>query len=195
MGDLSRQGAGGARHQRMGLRRRAGHWVGPALDAFGVVDGGDHSAQGVVDLAGGVGQEVDAATERLVALGVENVEDQTDEKPVGGAVPVIAHSITIRIDQDVGNILRVADLLGAKPDLFERVVAGALALGVGRVESQAARAQLLRPPPRGQGPVLTLDVVDEDRVGPAEQVGQHEPDTLAGAGGCKDENVLGSVVA
>jgi hypothetical protein len=49
--------------------------------------------------------------------------------------------------------------------------------------------------PRGQRPVLALDVVDNGRAGPGEERRHNQPDTLAGAGRSEAQHVLGSVVA
>ena len=72
-----------------------------------------------------------------VGLGVENVQDGADQQRVAGLLPVIAPlKGTLRIDQDVGDVLDVAHLVRSFAHLQERVVAGRP--GVRRIEQQAS---------------------------------------------------------
>ena len=95
-----------------------------------------------------------------------------------------------RIDQDVGDVLDVANLSVAAAHLHQRIVGGARP--VRRVEFQN-RADT-RAARRGQDPVLTLDVMDDERVRPGQQRRDHEPDALAAPGRCKAQHVLRSVM-
>src|SRR3546814_3532718 len=63
------------------------------------------------------------------------------------------------IDQEVGDVLDVADFVRPLPYLQQRVVAGGTR--VGRVEQQAVRE--FAPPAGGQLPVLALDIVNDGR--------------------------------
>ena len=94
------------------------------------------------------------------------------------------------VDEHLGDVLRVADLVVALPDLEQRVVAEALR--VGRVEAHAVAK---RAPPAGRLlPQLALDVVDDGAAGPAQQRRDDVPGTLAGAAGAGDQVVLRAVV-
>src|SRR3546814_10904379 len=77
------------------------------------------------------------------------------------------------IDQDVGDILDVADFVDAAAHFQQRVVARRA--GVGRVEEQAVGEACT--PAGGQFPVLALDVVDHRRSGPAAQRRRSEEHT------------------
>lgn len=87
--------------------------------------GGHHHLEADVDRPVRPGQELAAAGEGLLAFGVEHVEDHADQEGVGCAVPVVADPVAVGIDQDVGDVLCVPDLLVAHADLEERVVPGA----------------------------------------------------------------------
>ena len=73
-----------------------------------------------------IGEEAGDARERLLFLGVENVKDDADQERVAGLFPVIAPlERAFRIDQDVGDVLDVADFVEALADFKQRIVAGA----------------------------------------------------------------------
>jgi hypothetical protein len=80
-----------------------------------------------------------------------------------------------RIDQDVGDILDVAHLVGAAANLEQRIVMRGPCIG--RVEEQAVRETCA--PAGGQLPVLALDVVDDGRAGPAQQRRHDQTHALA----------------
>ena len=72
-----------------------------------------------------IGQEIGDARERLVWLGIEDMQDRADEEAVAGLLPVIAAiERPFRINQDVGDVLDVAHLLVAAPHLQQRIVGG-----------------------------------------------------------------------
>src|SRR5438105_2430728 len=110
-------------------------------------------------------------------------------------VPVIVASGPRRVDQEVGDALRILHVVRPGPNLEEWVVAGARAVGRGRVELQAGAPQLTPAPARGQRPVLALDVVDNHAPRPAQQRGQDEANTLTGSSGSERQNVLRPVMA
>ena len=96
-----------------------------------------HRAQRRLDRAARIGEEVGDAGERLVRLGVEHVQDRADEERVAGLLPVVPPlQRALGIDQDVGDVLDVADLPFAAADLEQRIVGGARR--VGRIEQQHA---------------------------------------------------------
>ena len=172
------------------LARRAGDDGMHA--AFAEVRRGHHRAQRRFDRTARIGEEVGDAGERLVRLGVEHVQDGADQQRVAGLLPVVpALQRALGVDQDVGDVLDVADLPFAAADLQQRIVGGAR--GVGRIEQQHAAE--LGAPSGGQGPVLALDVVDDRRAGPGQQRGNDEADALAGAGRRKAQDVLGTIMA
>jgi hypothetical protein len=151
-----------------------------------------HRAQRRLDRSSRVGEEARDTRQGLVRLGVEHVEDRTDEEGVAGLFPMIAFlQGTFRVDQDVGDVLNIANFPLTATDLEQRIVGGAL--GIGRIEQQdTAEAS---PPSGGQGPVLALDVVDDRRTGPGQQGRDHEADALAAASRRETQHVLGSVMA
>ncbi len=117
-----------------------------------------HRRQRALDRAPRIGEEARNAGERLVLLGVEDVQDGADQQRVAGLLPMVSPlQRALRIDQDVGDVLDVADLAIAAADLEQRVVGGARR--VGRIEQQ--HAPEARPPAGGELPVLALDVVDD----------------------------------
>ena len=84
-----------------------------------------------------IGEEVGDAGERLVRLGVEDMQDGADQQRMAGLLPVIAPlQRAFGIDQDVGDVLDVADFPFAAADLEQRIVGGAR--GIGRIEQQHA---------------------------------------------------------
>ena len=75
--------------------------------------------------ARGIGQEIGDAGERLVGLGVENMEDRADQERVAGLFPMIAaFERAFGIDQDIGDVLDVAHLGVAAADFEQRIVGG-----------------------------------------------------------------------
>jgi hypothetical protein len=77
---------------------------------------------------------------------------------------VTALERALGIDQDVCDVLNVADLPFAASDFEQGIVGGALY--VGRIEHEYAAE--LGAPTRGQRPILTFDVVDDRRAWPSE---------------------------
>ena len=82
---------------------------------------------------------------------------------------------SFRVDQDVGDVLHVADFGRSFAHFKQRVVAGGV--WIGRIEQQAMGE--LRPPSRRELPVLALDVVYDRRRGPGQQRRQDKADALA----------------
>ena len=138
-----------------------------------------------------VGEEPGDAGQRLVALGVQDVQDGAGEQAVGGRLPVVARVLLAGgIDKQIGDVLGVADFVPTFPDFQERIEAQ-------RIEGrglEAPDAAELPAPARGERPVLPFDVVDEDRMRPAEKRRDHQADALARSGGGEAEDVFGAVM-
>src|SRR5262249_54632207 len=73
---------------RMRPRGLSGRRVAPAEAAGRIVDRREHRTERVLDGPTRIGQERQASPERLVALRVQDVEDDPHEEVVGGEVPV-----------------------------------------------------------------------------------------------------------
>ena len=123
----------------------------------------------------GIREEGGDARERLVLLGVEDVQDGADQERVSARLPVVLGLLFAgRVDQDVGDVLGVLDLVQASSDLQQRVEPHRV--GGGRLE--APDVTELAPPSGRQRPVLLLDVVDDDRVRPGKERRDDEPHAL-----------------
>src|SRR3546814_19132568 len=110
---------------------------------------------------------------------------------MAGLLPVIAaFERAFRIYQDVGDVLDVADFVGAAANLEQRVVASRA--GIGRIEEQAVRETLA--PACGQLPVLALDIVDDRRDRPAEPRRPDTAEALAAPGRAEGREVAGARV-
>ena len=151
-----------------------------------------HGAKGRFDRAARVGEEVGDAGERLVGLGVEHMQDGADQERVAGLLPMVPPlQRAFGIDEDVGDVLDVADFPFAAADFQQRIVGGAR--GIGRIEQQHAAEA--RAPAGGQRPVLALDVVDDRRAWPGQQRRHDKADAFAGSGRGETQHMLGAVVA
>ncbi len=141
-----------------------------------------HGAQRCFDRTLWVGQEVGDAGERLVWLGIEDMQDRADEKAVAGLLPMIAAiERPFRIDQDVGDVLDVAHFLVAASHLQQRIVSRGRC--VGRIEFEDAAEP--EPETSRQRPVLSLDVVNDAASGPGQQRRDHQADAFTRSCRCK----------
>ena len=154
--------------------------------------GGHHGAQRRLDRPLRVGEEVGDAGQRLVRLGVEDVQDRADKQRVARLLPVVAAlQRAFGVDQDVGDVLDVADLAIAAAHLQQRIVG--VRVRAGRIELQHPAEA--RAPARRHGPVLALDVVHDGAAGPGEQRRHDEANALAASRGREAQDVLRPVVA
>ncbi len=153
---------------------------------------GHHRLQRRLDRPLRIGQKGGDAGERLIRLGIEDVQDRADQQGVGGLFPMVALvERAFRIDQNVGDVLHVTDFPFAAPHLQQRIIGGRL--GVGRIEQQ--HAAMPGTEAGGELPVLALDVVDDRRARPGQQRGHHQADALAGTGRREAQHMLRAVVA
>ena len=120
--------------------------------------GRHHDAQRLLKRLCRIGEQLGHPRERLALFGIEDMEDDADEQRVARLLPVIAPlQRSFRVDQDVGDVLHVADFGRSFAHFKQRVVAGAVRIG--GIEQEAMGE--LRPPSRRQLPVLALDVVHD----------------------------------
>ena len=173
-------------------RGRGDHGMDLRMIGRAEMVGRHHPAQRVGEGALRIGEEGGDAGERLLFLRIEDMQDGADQQRMAGLLPMAApFQRPFGIDQDVGDVLDVADLVRSLAHLEQRVVAGRARIG--RIEQQAVRE--FRPPAGGQLPVLALDVVNDGRPGPRQQRRDDKPDALARAGRREGHDMLGSVMA
>ncbi len=70
-----------------------------------------------------VGQEIRDAGQRLVGLGIENMQDRAGQERMAGFLPMVpAFQRALGIDQNVGDVLHITYLGVAATDLEQRIV-------------------------------------------------------------------------
>ena len=94
-------------------------------------------------------------------------------------------------DADFLQLVDDFDLI-ASIDVGERVVAACATVGIERVEQEGLLAKVRHPKARCRRPILLLHIEDDNRIRPLEKVRDHDADALAGAGGCFEQDMLGS---
>src|SRR5260364_430314 len=100
------------------------------MDALAEVRRRQHRVKRSLYRARWVRQEVGDPRKGLVGFGVENMQNGTDEQRMAGLLPMIsALECTFGIDQNIGDILGVADLIVAFTNLKQRIVGGARRIG------------------------------------------------------------------
>src|SRR3546814_20474065 len=78
------------------------------------VVGRHHGAERMLEGPAWVGEEACDPGQRLLLLGVEDVQDGADEQAVAGLLPVVPPlQRPFGVDQDVADVLDVADLVGS----------------------------------------------------------------------------------
>src|SRR5262249_22572544 len=146
-----------------------------------------HPAEGMGEGALRVGEEGRYPGQSLLLLGIEDVENGADQQGMAGFLPVRPPlQRTLRINEDVGDVLDVPDLIRTFPDLKQRVVT--CGPWIGRIEEQAMRE--LGAPAGSQLPILTLDVMNDGGAGPGEKRRNDQADALPAPGGCEGHDML-----
>ncbi len=132
------------------------------------------------------------AGQSLVLFRIEDVEDRADQQRVARLFPMVPLvQRPFWVDQDVGDVLDVADLPFAAAHLEQRIVGSGFC--VGRVEEQHAAVPGAEA--GGELPVLALDVVNNRRARPGQQRGHNEANTLAASGGREAQNMFRPIMA
>jgi hypothetical protein len=86
------------------------------------VGGQQHRRERLPLRARGVRENGGDAGERLVRLRVEHVQDRAAEQGVGCGLPMVARLLLAgRVDEDVGDVLRVAHLREPLADFEQRI--------------------------------------------------------------------------
>src|SRR3546814_3497587 len=81
-----------------------------------------HRAQSALEWPRRIGQEVRHPAQALVRLGVQHVQDRSNQQRMRGLLPVTAPlQRTFRVDQQVGDVLHIAYLLRAAAHLQQGV--------------------------------------------------------------------------
>ena len=151
-----------------------------------------HRAQRRLDRTLGIGEEVGDASERFVRLGVEHMQDRSDQQRMAGLLPMVPpFQRALRVDQNIGDVLDVTHLPFAAAHFKQRVVRGALRIR--RIEQQ--HGSETGPPAGSQSPVLAFDVVDDRRSRPGQEGWNDQADALAASGRRETQHMLGTVVA
>ena len=154
--------------------------------------GGQHRPQSAADGAGRIGKKIGNARERLFFLRVKHMENGADEKRVGGLLPVVAPlSCAFRIDENVGNVLHIANFIAAAAHLEERIEPHGLRAY--RIEQQAVGES--RPPAGRQRPVFTFKIVNDGRARPGKERWDDKADALARPRRRHRQNMLRTVMA
>jgi hypothetical protein len=130
--------------------------------------------------------------ERFVRLGVKDVEDRADQQGVTGFLPMVPpFQRSLRVNQNIGDVLDVTHLPFAAANFEQRIVSRRL--GVGRIKQQ--HATVLGAEARRQAPVLTLDVMHDATARPCQQGRHHQADALAGPGRRETQHMFRAIVA
>ena len=94
------------------------------------------------------------------------VKDQARQESVAGFGPVIGKPLAFGINDDVDEVLRVADFVQcAEPYFFKRVECNRSAFGSG-IEANDGISALACPPSGGQVEQLVLHVIQDHAAGP-----------------------------
>ncbi|EXI77995.1 MAG: hypothetical protein AW10_03360 [Candidatus Accumulibacter appositus] len=131
----------------------------------------------------------------LVGGLVERVQDDADQQRLAGFLPVRFQTAAVRVDDQRGEVLHVANLVfGADPDFVQGVPADAAA-GRSGLEAQHLVFRMLPAPAGGQGPELAFQVGDDGALAPRQEGRHHQADPLAGTGRRVAQDMLRTVVA
>ena len=134
----TQKGHGGREYARALILGFIEQFLGRCCDdrmytCFSQMAGGFHAVQCCFDPARRVRQKCSNACECLVFFCVKDMQDSADKKCVARLFPVVTpFKAAFGIDQDVCDILHIADFAFATPDLQKRIECGRS--GIGRVE-------------------------------------------------------------
>ena len=122
---------------RLDERRARDHRMNLGMILGPQVIGRHHPLERCDERAIGIGKEGRYACERLLLFRVEHVQDRPDQKRMAGLFPMVALvERALGIDQDVGDVLDVADFPFSPANLEQGVVG--CRLRIGRIEQQHA---------------------------------------------------------
>ena len=139
-----------------------------------------------------IGEKSRHARQRFVRLGVEYVEDGADQQGVTGLFPMVAaFERSLRIDQDIGDVLDVPDFPFAASDFKQGVIG--CRVGIGRIEQQHSAMPGAKT--RRQCPVLAFDVMDDTAIRPGQQGRHDQTHPLPGPCRREAEDMLGSIMS
>src|SRR6516162_2457429 len=114
-----------------------------------------------------------------------------DQERMARLLPMIAPlERTLRVNQDVGDVLGVPHLGVATANFQQRIIWGRSRIG--RVEQEHPAEP--GAPSGGELPVLALDVMDDRRTGPGQERRDDQSYPLPGAGRGEAEHVLRRVM-
>ena len=95
-----------------------------------------HELQRLLEGPRRVGQETRASGQRLVFVRIKDMQDYTDQQRMPCLFPMIAaFQRAFRINQNVGDVLHIADLARALAHFHQRIEARRT--GIGRIKAQA----------------------------------------------------------
>src|ERR1700733_5950157 len=104
---------------------------------------------------------------------------------------VAAFQCTFGIDQDIGDVLYIADFIRSLAHLQQWIVAGTARIGGIEQETVGEAAA----PSCGELPVLPLDVVYDDTLSPRKQRRHDQANAFAGTRWRERHHMLGTVMA
>ena len=119
------------------------------------------------------------------------MQDGADQQGMTGLLPMVPlFERAFGIDQDVGDVLDVADFPFAAAHFEQRIVGRRF--GVGWIEQQHAAVPGAET--GGELPVFPFDVVDDGRARPGQQGRHDQADALARSGRGEAKHMLGAVM-
>src|SRR5712672_158057 len=150
-----------------------------------------HRAERDTDRSLGIRQKIGNPSQGLVLLCVTHMQDGPHQERVAGPFPVVTLFVrAFRIDQDVRDILDIANLPLTPTDLEQGIVGRRAA--VGRIKQQ--HVSVAGAETRSQIPVLALDIVNDATARPSQKRWYHKANTLARPRRRETEHVFWSIV-
>ena len=140
-----------------------------------------------------IGEEGRDARERLVLLGVEDMEDRADEQRVAGLLPMVAPlERAFGVDQDVGDVLDVADLVRRRGELRAADCSAPSAASVGLNSRQCEKRERQPAVSCQFSPLMSWMTAEPVQ---RQQGRNDQADALAAARRREGHDMLGAVVA